>query len=201
VSDDERAPLEEALSRIDALVSALDQVADGGAREAAREVLELVLDLHGLALARTLAIVAAAENGRSLVECLARDEQVRAALLLHGLHPEPIEERVQRAVERLEPELGVLGFRVHVVAVAAAVVRLRLHGAHGPEASRGLSARRPSGVNSAGGGLAPRTSIWSSLPTGACCALAKVVSEGLPRHPTANIGSCQPGPACLPTFI
>ena len=101
-----------------------------------------MLDLHGLALARTLAIVAAAENGRSLVECLARDEQVRAALLLHGLHPEPIEERVQRAVERLEPELGVLGFRVRVVAVGAAMVRLRLTGAHGPEGSRAMGLRQ-----------------------------------------------------------
>jgi hypothetical protein len=117
VSDDERPRLEEALSRIDALASALDQVADANARKAARELLELVLDLHGLALARTLAIVASAEDGRALVERLARDEQVRAALLLHGLHPETVEERVQRAVERLQMDLSVLGARLSVVAV------------------------------------------------------------------------------------
>ncbi len=142
MSDDERPRLEEALSRIDALVSALDQIADSSAREAAREVLELVLDLHGLALARTLAIVASAEDGRALVERLAQDEQVRAALLLHGLHPDPIEERVQKAVERLQPELGVLGFRVRVVAVGAAIVRLRVDGAHGPEFSRAVGLRQ-----------------------------------------------------------
>ena len=138
MSDDELPGLEEALSRIDALASALDEVADAGAREAARELLELVLNLHGLALARTLAIVASAEDGRALVERLAQDEQVRAALLLHGLHPEPIEERVRRAVERLQPELGVLGFRVHVVAVGAAMARLRVDSAHGPEGSRAM---------------------------------------------------------------
>ena len=142
MSGDERPRLEEALSRIDALASALDQVADASAREAAREVLQLVLDLHGLALARALAIVASAEEGRALVERLAQDERVRAALLLHGLHPEPIEERVQRAVERLQPELGVLGFRVHVVAVAAAVARLRVDAAHGPEGSRAMGLRQ-----------------------------------------------------------
>ena len=142
MSDDERPRLEEALSRIDALATALDQVADGRAREAAREVLQLVLDLHGLAFARTLTIVASAENGRALVERLAQDEQVRAALLLHGLHPEPIEERVQRAVERLQPELGVLGFRVRVVAVGAAMVRLRVDGAHGPEGARAMGLRQ-----------------------------------------------------------
>ena len=142
MSGDERPRLEEALSRIDALVSALDQAADASARETAREVLQLVLDLHGLALARTLAIVASAEDGRALVERLAQDEQVRATLLLHGLHPEPIEERVQRAVERLQPELSVLGFRVRVVAVGAAVARLRVDGAHGPEGSREMGLRQ-----------------------------------------------------------
>jgi hypothetical protein len=77
-----------------------------------------------------------------LVERLAQDEQVRAALLLHGLHPEPIEERVQRAVARLQSELGIVGFRVRVVAVGAAMVRLRLDGAHGPEVSRALGLRQ-----------------------------------------------------------
>ena len=142
MSDDERPRLEEALSRIDALVSALDQVADASARETAREVLQLVLDLHGLALARTLTIVASAADGRALVERLGRDEQVRAALLLHGLHPEPIEERVQRAVERLQPELAVLGFRVRVIAVGPAMARLRVTGAHGPESSRAMGLRQ-----------------------------------------------------------
>ncbi|MBV8575527.1 MAG: NifU family protein [Acetobacteraceae bacterium] len=142
MSDGERSRLEEALSRIEALVSALDRVADGSAREAAREVLQLVLDLHGLALARILAIAASAEDGCALVARLAQDEQVRAALLLHGLHPEPIEERVQRAVERLQPQLGAVGFRVRVVAVGAAMVRLRVTGAHGPEGSRAMGLRQ-----------------------------------------------------------
>jgi NifU-like domain len=133
VSDDERPRLEEALHRIDALASALDQVADSGAREAARELLELVLDLHGLALARTLAIVVSAEGGRELVQRLARDEQVRAAMLLHGLHPEPIEERVGKALDALEPRLRLLGCHVRLIEVGGAVVRLRVEGAHGPE--------------------------------------------------------------------
>jgi hypothetical protein len=77
-----------------------------------------------------------------LVERLARDEQVRAALLLHGLHPEPIEERVQRAVERLQPDLSVLSARLSVVAVGAAMVRLRVNGPHGPEGWRAMDLRQ-----------------------------------------------------------
>jgi hypothetical protein len=138
VSDDDRPRLEKALHRIDTLASALDQVADPGAREAARELLELVLDLHGLALARTLAIIASAESGRELVDRLAQDEQVRAALLLHGLHPEPIEERIGKALEALRLQLGMLGCRLRLIEVDSGTARVRLEGAHGPEGLRAL---------------------------------------------------------------
>jgi hypothetical protein len=142
VSDDERPRLQEALDRIDALVSALDRVADASARDAARELLELVLDLHGLALAHAMAIVTSAEDGKELAERLARDEQVRAVLLLHGLHPEPFEERVRKAVERLRPELESLGCRMRLVEVRAATAQLRIEGALRLEAPRALQLRR-----------------------------------------------------------
>lgn len=138
MSDDDRPRLEKALHRIDTLASTLDQVADAGAREAARELLELVLDLHGLALARTLAIIASAESGRELVDRLAQDEQVRAALLLHGLHPEPIEERIGKALEALRLQLGMLGCRLRLIEVDSGTARVRLEGAHGPEGLRAL---------------------------------------------------------------
>ncbi len=142
MSDDERPRLREALDRIDALVSALDRVADAGARDAARELLELVLDLHGLALARAMAIVTSAEGGKELAGRLAQEEQVRAVLLLHGLHPEPFEERVRKAVERLRPELENLGYRMRLVEVRAATAQLRVEGALCLEAPRALQLRR-----------------------------------------------------------
>jgi hypothetical protein len=142
VSDDERPRLREALDRIDALVSVLGRVADAGARDAARELLELVLDLHGLALVRAMAIVTSAGGGKELAERLARDEQVRAVLLLHGLHPEPFEERVRKAVECLRPELESLGCRMRLVEVRAATAWLRIEGVLRLEAPRTLSLRR-----------------------------------------------------------
>jgi Fe-S cluster biogenesis protein NfuA len=56
------------------------------------------------------------------------NEQVQAMLLLHGLHPDDLETRVRRAVDRLRPHLGVHGLRLHVVEIASGIVRLRLHG-------------------------------------------------------------------------
>ena len=45
------ATLEKALHWLEALTATLNNVSDPNAREAARELLELILDLHGLALA------------------------------------------------------------------------------------------------------------------------------------------------------
>ena len=129
MSSDERRRLQASLDRIDVLSSAVDRLTDAAGRAAARELLELVLDLHGLALARVVALVAAAEGGTELVEQMAADQQVRAVLLLHGLHPEPLEERVERAIERAQPELGGTGCRVSLIEVRAAVARLRIAGA------------------------------------------------------------------------
>lgn len=89
MSDDERPRLREVLARIDALVSALDRVADDRARDAARELLELVLDLHGLALARVMAIITSAEDGKELAGRLVRDEQVRAVYFCTAFTPNP----------------------------------------------------------------------------------------------------------------
>jgi Fe-S cluster biogenesis protein NfuA len=56
------------------------------------------------------------------------DKQVQAMLLLHGLHPDDLETRVRRAVDRLRPHLGVHGLRLDVVEIVNGTVRLRLHG-------------------------------------------------------------------------
>lgn len=119
------AGLGPALRRIETLVAALDELRDPAAREPARELLERVLDLHGLALARVLAIVAAA-GGRRLLDEFVEDDQVRAVLLLHGLHPHTAEERVRRAVEGLRPRLGAASVRLAIVEAGAASVRLRV---------------------------------------------------------------------------
>ena len=47
----------------------------------------LVLDLHGIGLARLLAVIARSDEGETLVARLIDDDHIRAMLLLHGLHP------------------------------------------------------------------------------------------------------------------
>lgn len=119
--------LEKALRRIEELTSALYQVAEGGGREAARELLEVVLDLHGLGLARIVAILAAAENGSELTRRVVADPYACAVMLLHGLHPLGAEERLREAIALMEPQWGERGFMVDLISAGAVAAHVRIH--------------------------------------------------------------------------
>jgi Fe-S cluster biogenesis protein NfuA len=88
----------------------------------AEELLDEMLDLHGEGLARILA----AEPG--LLDRLGGDPVVANMLLVHGLHPVPLEERVGGALDRVRPYLASHGGGVELVSLDAGVVRLRLQG-------------------------------------------------------------------------
>jgi hypothetical protein len=119
---------QQALHRLQELIRVLDAHPDPAAKETTRELLALVLDLHGIGLAKLMGIVTAAEDGTSILARLVEDKQVEAMLLLHGLHPDDLETRVRRAVDRLRPHLGVHGLRLDVVEIANGTVRLWVHG-------------------------------------------------------------------------
>ena len=54
--------------------------ADPAAAAPARELVSLILDLHGIGLARLLAVIARSDEGATLLARLIEDEQVRAML-------------------------------------------------------------------------------------------------------------------------
>jgi hypothetical protein len=74
----------------------------------ARELVRVVLQLHGEALAALLQVAAADPD---MVARIAADARVRGILLLHGLHPQPPEQRV-RAALRAIPEVTVQSLTV-----------------------------------------------------------------------------------------
>lgn len=120
------ARAEEALRRVEEAITSLDSLPDTRGREAARELMEAVVDLHGAALARLIAIVAKSGHGEALYEAFAADHLVAGVLLLHGLHPELPDVRVRRALEALRPSLRAQGAEVMLAEVADGVARLRL---------------------------------------------------------------------------
>lgn len=115
--------------RIDTLI---DASSAGGAivRERTEELVRLVSDLYGAGLERVLDIVH--DLGRlddDVLEALATDDLVSSLLLVHGLHPYGVSERVERALEGVRPYLGSHGGDVELLEVTDDdVVRLRLLG-------------------------------------------------------------------------
>lgn len=110
-------------ARIEELIQALEEVADPAARAPAQELLQLVLELHGAGLARLLELIAEAGQSERLVYSLSQDEKVRALLLLHGLYPETLEQRVRRAIDG--QRLRVQSIRLELLGVEDDAVRLR----------------------------------------------------------------------------
>ncbi|HMK89539.1 MAG TPA: hypothetical protein VK446_07900 [Methylocystis sp.] len=118
--------LERCLQRIDAAMEALDDFGDAEAGTVARELVDAVLDLHGLALAKAIVIIQDGADGDALAARLAGDDYVAAALLLHGLHPEEPETRLRRKIAAMRPHWGVRGFRVEFVAVDGSIATARI---------------------------------------------------------------------------
>ena len=140
---------QQALHRLEELIRTLDAHHDTAAKETARELLALVLDLHGIGLAKLMGIVTTAEGGTAILARLVENEQVQAMLLLHGLHPDELDTRVRRAVDRLRPHLGVQGLRLDIVEIASGTVRLRLHGSGATVIKAPLLWTLPGGIEDA----------------------------------------------------
>lgn len=122
--------LEQALARLHALTGALERIGDGKAREAARELLALLLDLHRRAFERLQAMIADSRHGPALFEQIGEDKDISAVLLLHGLHPKSVEDRLQAAIARMRPQWSARGLDVELVSMgqAFAIVQLKRNG-------------------------------------------------------------------------
>jgi Fe-S cluster biogenesis protein NfuA len=117
------------LQRLDALLHEVEDSADPAAAARTREIVQLVLDLHGTGLERILGhLEAAGEAGAKVLDACARDDVVNGLLLLHDLHPMDLETRVGRALEQVRPALRSHGGNVELLGVRDGVVHLRLEG-------------------------------------------------------------------------
>ncbi|MFF5205688.1 NifU family protein [Streptosporangium sp. NPDC000396] len=122
--------------RVEALLAELAGLG-GPARDAAEELVRVLVELYGAGLERVMEIVTEAEAAEVLRR-LAADDLVAALLVLHDLHPLSTEERVRAALEDIRPYLGTHAGDVELVSVEeTGVVRLRLRGTcHGCPSSQ-----------------------------------------------------------------
>lgn len=113
--------------RVDSLLAQIEALPPDGPRDGCLQAVQAVLELHEQALSHLLELLGAQE-----VERVAHDEVVGGLLLLHGLHPRTLEERVEHALAEVRPYLASHGGGVEVVSLDAEGLRLRLEGScHG----------------------------------------------------------------------
>ncbi|MGV9455237.1 NifU family protein [Streptomyces sp. NPDC003635] len=112
--------VEARLARLDQLLEGLAS-APGPANRSALETVGLLTEVYGEALARVMD-----RADGPLAERLADDELLGHLLVLHSIHPEPLERRAERAVERLRPAVQERGGDVEWAGVEAGVGRVRL---------------------------------------------------------------------------
>jgi Fe-S cluster biogenesis protein NfuA len=120
------------MQRIGGLVQEMESIADPAVRAAAKGLVQSLMDLHGAALEKALDIVAeAGEPGMDIIDRLGRDSLVSSVLILYGLHPEALESRVVKAVDRVRPQLRKQGCEVELLGVNDGAIRLRVEtGSH-----------------------------------------------------------------------
>lgn len=125
--------LQRRVGHVEALIQKLDSLEDESARGSAVEAIQALLQLHGDGLDRIMRMVAGSPaGGEPLLEQLGADELVSCVLMLHGLHPVPMEKRVEKALVQVRPYMDSHGGNVVLVGIDAGVVHLRLEGScHG----------------------------------------------------------------------
>ena len=125
--------------RVEALLAELGAQAGPQVAATAEELVSCLVDLYGAGLTEIVKIIGADASGPLLMARLAGDPLVESLLLLHDLHPLPVADRVQRAIEQVMPQLGAHPGEVTVDGVDdQGVIHLRLEpGGHGCGSSSG----------------------------------------------------------------
>ena len=164
------AAVMERLERVEQMLGELDDSA------AELQVVQALVELYGEGLRR---IVETSDEP----ERLADDELVSHLLVLHDLHPVPLEERIARALEDVRPYLGSHGGDVELVEVEDGVARLRLNGTCDGCPSSAVTLQH-----------SIETAVLRAAPE-----LDAVEAVGVesPSQPLLQIGRLAPGP-CLP---
>jgi len=121
----------ERVSGIEGLLAEIESFPDPAFHAKAQEIVESLLVIYGEGLNRILNIVwdrLDEDTGTQVFGALIQDELVNHLLLLHDLHPVPIEDRVAQALEQVRPYLASHGGNVELLGVDQGVAHLRMQG-------------------------------------------------------------------------
>jgi Fe-S cluster biogenesis protein NfuA len=125
---------------LEALLDDLESFPNPEARGQMTAIVQGLMALYSEGLARILAIIEQYDDpavSTDMLSALTDDDLVEHLLLLHDLHPTPVEIRAARALEEIRPYLHSLGGSAELLEVVEGVARLRLQGScqNGPSST------------------------------------------------------------------
>ena len=124
-----RQEAQELAGRVEALLDAFQEAPDPMAAARAEELVRALVGLYGAGLARVVDLLGQVDGGAALVRRLADDDLVGSLLILHDLHPDDVDTRVQQALDRVRPYLGSHAGGIEYTGIDAdGVAHLRLEG-------------------------------------------------------------------------
>lgn len=113
--------------RIEQLVQRATALQDPEARNTALELVQSLMDLHGSVMARIIELLSdSGDPGRNSLAKLGSDPLICGLLVLYGIHPVLLEDRVKRAIEKLGPELRKQAASVKLLGISDCVVRVKI---------------------------------------------------------------------------
>jgi hypothetical protein len=117
----------EQVRRLGELIGDFDRTPDSPQKTAAREALQLLMEVHAEGLERVMEIIfECGESGAALIDRLGRDDISGGLLLLYSLHPDALETRVHTAVERMRIRLRKLSCAIDLLSIDQGTVQVRL---------------------------------------------------------------------------
>jgi len=128
-SDPMNSGIQDRVHKIEGLIAKIQNSGDPELRDTALELIRILMEFHATTVDRMMEITSeAGDVGWSLIDKFGRDPLVSNMLLLHGLHPLELDQRVRDALETVRPYLHSHGGNVELLEIAAGAVRLKLTG-------------------------------------------------------------------------
>jgi len=123
----ENAEFQRHAEQVEDRLERVNSISDEGARTTALELMQSLMDLHGAGLTRVVEVLSeTGESGREALAKLGSDPLICGLLVLYGIHPVALEERIASALERVAPQLRKRSGAVELVGVNEGVVRVAI---------------------------------------------------------------------------
>lgn len=115
--------------RLQELIEQMQTQPNPSARALLQECLQSLLAFYGEGLSRMLdQIHAAGSEGKKILDRLLKDPAISGLLLIHGLHPVPLETRLRGALEKVRPYMQSHGGNIELLSLENDVAQIRLEG-------------------------------------------------------------------------